>query len=155
MDGATEKLGGSSFHDRHAAHSNGACNDLFDCRAVEGLHEIVERAQLERLDGGLEVGVLVWQPNTLYLKPLEGWSDRPHRLHWYRAYNEVKHNRAGAFQQASLQNVTLALSSVFLMLSRLRAIVPSDHAHTHDGRIEWVFAGDFFTVRVPLPTAGR
>jgi hypothetical protein len=64
----------------------------------------------------IEVGLLFWQPKK-YIKPFDGWSTNAPPLAWYKAYNEVKHNRELKFSCASLENVTLAIAGLFLALS--------------------------------------
>src|SRR5687768_848045 len=39
-----------------------------------------------------EVGVSLWRPDSIYLRPFEGWSSNDPPLRWYSAYNKVKHN---------------------------------------------------------------
>jgi hypothetical protein len=101
---------------------------------------------------GTEVGVLSWEPDTLFLTPLAGWRSTPHTLNWYRAYNSVKHNRSTNFPEATLQNVTLAVSACFLLLQRLGALPLSAALFRVDHeafKTEWHFNGVPFTLRTP------
>ena len=79
----------------------------------------------------LEVEIISFQPTSLFVAPLGGWSDDPHGLTWYRAYNEAKHNRVENFRRASLMNLSLALSACFLLLVGSNAI-PATEPLTDD-----------------------
>ena len=98
----------------------------------------------------VEVLFLRWTPKPLSCAPLLGWGNTPHALNWYRAYNDVKHNRSGRFSEASLKNVTEALAACFALLLGLRAIkVPLErHAHLPGGRLEIDFPGFQLAIRV-------
>ena len=48
----------------------------------------------------IEVGVPAWGPQEYIISPLSGWAKKPHELYWYRAYNDVKHQRAVRFPEA-------------------------------------------------------
>ena len=62
------------------------------------------------------VGLLYWNGGVKFVRPFGDWvSNSP--LAWYRAYNEVKHSRETNFDKASFENLTLALSGVFLLLN--------------------------------------
>lgn len=54
----------------------------------------------------------------LYRQPLLPWKTT-HILPWYRAYNEVKHNRQLNYKKANLENVLDAIASLFLILMNL------------------------------------
>ncbi len=54
----------------------------------------------------------------MYRQPLKTWI-KDHRLLWYQAYNEVKHNRQTDFMKANLANVLDAIASLFLVLMNL------------------------------------
>lgn len=98
---------------------------------------------------GIEVVAPEWQPSALVMAPLAGWDSTPHGLNWYRSYNSVKHNRAERFSDATLENVTLALAALFLLLVRLGAIelcLPN-HIHLPDQKLEFSFDGMPFTLR--------
>ncbi len=51
-------------------------------------------------------------PNYPLIKPFQGWSgsNPTASLIWYESYNKTKHNREENFEQASLNNVVLALA---------------------------------------------
>jgi hypothetical protein len=73
--------------------------------------------------GAREVGYLFWRPEIAYEKPFDGWTVNRPPLGWYAAYNQVKHNRATAFANASLRNVRLALAALFVMLDAMKIVV--------------------------------
>lgn len=55
---------------------------------------------------------------VLYRQPLLPWNNS-HILPWYRAYNEVKHNRQLNYKKANLENVLDAIASLFLILMNI------------------------------------
>jgi len=58
-----------------------------------------------------------WFPEPLEIKPFEEWNANTYTpLFWYKAYNNVKHNRSENFQDANLKNLTYALSGLFIIL---------------------------------------
>jgi hypothetical protein len=65
-----------------------------------------------------QVGVLIWQPDIKYITPFSDWQG-DNTLSWYRAYNEVKHNRQTKFSNASLLNVLSCLAGLFLLIYRI------------------------------------
>ena len=98
-----------------------------------------------------EVGMTMWHPETLFLRPLDGWKEQPHGLHWYRSYNSVKHNRSGRFSEATLHNVTLSIASCFLLLQRLGGyqLQLERHVHHENNLVEWHFPDVPITIRAP------
>ncbi|MBG0795708.1 hypothetical protein IYY11_20325 [Methylocystis sp. H62] len=70
-----------------------------------------------RLDGyAVSFSSYPWLPAV---KPFFGWNtERPTKsLSWYDAYNQVKHDREGAFRQASLEHAINAVSACVVMLA--------------------------------------
>jgi hypothetical protein len=62
-----------------------------------------------------EVAFTFWNPSLHWFTPFRAWaSSQP--LSWYRAYNDVKHDRVRQFSAASLANVLLAVSGLFVCL---------------------------------------
>ena len=51
----------------------------------------------------------------LELKPWESWSEG-RTPDWWRAYNDVKHHRISEFSSATLENVLMCVSALFLLL---------------------------------------
>jgi hypothetical protein len=100
---------------------------------------------------GTEVGMQMWQPQTLFVRPLNGWLDQPHGLDWYRSYNSVKHNRSVKFSEATLRNVTFSIAACFLLLQRLGAykLDLERHVHHEGSLVEWLFPEIPMTVRAP------
>ena len=75
------------------------------------------------------VGVHLWRPTPRYVKPFLDWSTATPPLHWYDAYNQVKHNRNTNFPRANLGNALSAVAGLFVILCRLQ-ILPGDVAFT-------------------------
>ena len=64
----------------------------------------------------LEVGIMVWRPKPIYVRPFAGWQTASPPLAWYSDYNKVKHNRNTEFSRASLENLRLAICALYLLL---------------------------------------
>ncbi|MBT3982263.1 MAG: hypothetical protein HOE90_12975 [Bacteriovoracaceae bacterium] len=63
-----------------------------------------------------EVGLLFWKdPSLKFISPLIDW-DRNKKLSWFEAYNLSKHFIGANFSQASMKNLTLAISGLYLLL---------------------------------------
>lgn len=56
----------------------------------------------------------LWQGDHIW-KPFEEWNEG-HSLSWYKAYNEVKHDRYSKFSNANLNNVMQAISALICVL---------------------------------------
>lgn len=68
-----------------------------------------------------EVTFVYWKPDPYqcYVKPFDGWhtAQSPQSpLSWYKAYNEVKHDREMNFSKASLENLILSISALHVNL---------------------------------------
>ncbi|HEY4195275.1 MAG TPA: hypothetical protein VGM63_07055 [Mucilaginibacter sp.] len=57
----------------------------------------------------------IWGNGKKEFRPLSDWTNG-HALTWYQAYNSVKHNRKNEFARASLNNLILAVGSVFSLV---------------------------------------
>lgn len=68
----------------------------------------------------LEVGILIWRPKPVYVKPFASWKTAAPALAWYSEYNTVKHNRNTEFPHASFANLRLAISAVYALHIELR-----------------------------------
>jgi hypothetical protein len=78
--------------------------DYFKINKASKLHEY--KVQLD-----------IWGPTSKLLEPFQEWNSTTYApLIWYRAYNNVKHNRNNNFHDASLENLTLALSALFTII---------------------------------------
>lgn len=66
--------------------------------------------------GRIHAGLNFWEPKK-YITPFEDWN-RDDSLRWYQAYNNVKHNRSQCFNEATFENVILALGGLTIMLER-------------------------------------
>jgi len=64
----------------------------------------------------------MWRPKPVDVSPLQDWGAAHPQLDWYRAYNDVKHNRAGQFPKASFRNVRDAIAAIFAVLMVLKAL---------------------------------
>ncbi len=62
-----------------------------------------------------ELRISIWHDGPKLLQPFHEWSAGI-SLTWYQDYNAVKHDRSTQFQLANLENVLLAVSSVFASL---------------------------------------
>ena len=101
----------------------------------------------------VEVGILIWRPSVVYIRPFISWSTSSPPLSWYRDYNQVKHNRNSRFSLANLANVRLAIAGLFALLARLGIIpVKAGHQERHINSLkEDVYVGQIFSVRYPEP----
>lgn len=54
-----------------------------------------------------------------FVRPLGSWA-KGDSLHWYKDYNEVKHNRLVNFEHANLENVLEAIAGLFVILLAAR-----------------------------------
>lgn len=57
-----------------------------------------------------------WKGKDNVRKPFLEWKDKP-TLTWYDDYNQSKHNRLDKFQVAKFENLILAFSGLFVLLS--------------------------------------
>jgi hypothetical protein len=64
------------------------------------------------------VGFMTGSADPIILEPFKDWSVPGTPLSWYQSYNDVKHNRATAFSDASLQNLLLAVGGLFILLAQ-------------------------------------
>lgn len=87
--------------------------------------DIFQYRQIEKLYGvnlsNKEVTFVYWKPDPYqnYAKPFYDWHTTPQGqspLAWYKAYNEVKHDREMNFGKASLENVILSISALHVNL---------------------------------------
>lgn len=96
--------------------------------------------------------LILWRNGAKVLRPFAEWS-AGHSLSWYQDYNTAKHDRSGRFELAKLENVLLAVSSVFAMLfSQFYVLAfrthPSVGFYSSDG--EWfTHQNSIFAIKVP------
>lgn len=62
-----------------------------------------------------EVKINIWQENNKIVSPFSAWKSNK-ILGWYRAYNDVKHDRKQNFSEASLSNMIEAVCAVLVIL---------------------------------------
>ena len=105
-----------------------------------------------------EVGLLFWIPSKKYVSPFSDWAQQNNSLHWYHSYNKVKHNREKDFPEASLENLLLSLSGLFLCLQAqfghafFNPYSPNvvSGGRASGGHTEILFANSIFSVRKPI-----
>ena len=98
---------------------------------------------------GRHVGLLLWRPAPVYLQPFASWSSASPPLAWYKAYNDVKHNRHSQFAQANLHSVRVALAGLFATLVALDVIQQGFGYQERDapsGLREGVYPGHIFSL---------
>lgn len=71
-----------------------------------------------------------------FVRPLGAWSTGE-SLNWYQGYNTVKHHRAGAFSNASLENVLHAVAGLFVVLVAAGLCPPGTLALGENGLLRW------------------
>lgn len=99
----------------------------------------------------VEIGLLFWRPNIVYIKPFENWSTNKPPLSWYSAYNTVKHNRKNKFSFASLNNLRLSLSGLFSILVTLGFMGNVvEGGHTDDKFSEFFYHDKSFSYKCPV-----
>ncbi|HLP88122.1 MAG TPA: hypothetical protein VK184_05885 [Nostocaceae cyanobacterium] len=62
-----------------------------------------------------KVKLQYWYPHPLELEPFKEWS-KGYSLSWYKAYNQVKHNRNSNFDKSNLWNLINALAGLLCIL---------------------------------------
>jgi hypothetical protein len=98
-----------------------------------------------------EVGLSMWQPAPVYVRPYEAWSESRPPLRWYAEYNSVKHNRNSGFANASFSNVSLALSALFVLHVRLgiiQVVAGTTERQVGDATETW-YPNSIFSIRLP------
>jgi len=103
---ATEFENLCKFRLRNGNYTKTQNLNINDYKTLEEVWEVEDK----------EVGILIWQPQKKYVKPFDNWTLNSPALPWYKAYNNVKHNREENFSCASFSNVIVALSALFLAL---------------------------------------
>lgn len=98
---------------------------------------------LDKYALGVNVGRL---SDKFELKPFEQWSIPTGGLPWYQDYNAVKHNRYDDFEKASLKNLLLALSGLYVILYAQFG----DKMIERRQRIKIVFCEEPFEQMVPV-----
>ncbi len=61
------------------------------------------------------VEIEIWRPSKKVIAPFSEWKKGP-RLSWYKAYNDVKHNRHHRFHDANLENAVTSICAVAVIL---------------------------------------
>lgn len=86
----------------------------------------------------IQVGFSRWQPAPIFIHPFVDWSPP-----WYRDYNDVKHNRVGNFEKASLENVRNSIAGVFALMHYMKVIPINGQAIKFletENRVEIIYA---------------
>lgn len=63
-----------------------------------------------------EVEFPFWKGQKSVFKPFQSWGN-DQGLQWYQAYNKSKHDRFNSFHEANFENLLLAFSGLFVLLS--------------------------------------
>lgn len=94
----------------------------------------------------IELGLLYWNTKNKFVRPFVDWGHGKNTLQWYDAYNKVKHNRIENFSMANLENITNALSGLFLLCYKifgLKLTQPNSYGVSHGNpRIDQVTNGN-------------
>jgi hypothetical protein len=103
------------------------CRDILLTEGYDKKRDDMDVRDYATLDSSLvlsscRVGVLLWQPAPLYLKPFEAWATKAPKLTWYQDYNSVKHNRQHNFKYANLANVCKSMAAVYAILVKTNII---------------------------------
>lgn len=53
------------------------------------------------------------------IRPFESWSSENASLPWYKAYNDIKHDREANYKSATLENAILCVSAVGIILAMM------------------------------------
>ena len=102
-----------------------------------------------------KVGIPIWNEREKIFRPFESWkNDEP--LIWYQAYNKSKHDRMDHFADANFENLLMAISGLFVLLSsqfKTESFSPGTPSLSvgrgysyYDGEFG---IGDFFTIYFP------
>lgn len=59
----------------------------------------------------------LWREGEKILTPFSAWSKPNTTLKWYKAYNDLKHNRHKNFNQANLENLLNSISGLAVLLT--------------------------------------
>ncbi|MBD3280489.1 hypothetical protein GF389_03110, partial [Candidatus Dojkabacteria bacterium] len=109
---------------------------LRSCTAIEAIFKVLSRDlgyPSENLDmrdyfrinndSNLELSDYIvklssWRSGKKIVVPYEGWHDGQNykKLPWYKAYNNVKHDRDQNFKEANFENVINATAGLFTLL---------------------------------------
>ncbi len=93
---------------------------------------------------------------NLEFSPFKKW-DNNEELEWYKAYNQVKHDRHTEFKQANLKNLVNAICGLFILLSSQfgkhnffsqKSVQEFDLGPNQDG-FEPGGIGEFFYIKFP------
>lgn len=100
-----------------------------------------------------EVRFHAWKDGPRLLRPFSIWSFPNISLPWYKAYNEVKHDRSRNFALANLENLTNAIAGLFVLLaSQFGSQVFYSHQYniTNYSMEDFYFDGDsLFSFKFP------
>ena len=99
----------------------------------------------------VKIGLVFWRPQTVAVQPYKDWSAATPPLSWYSAYNSVKHNRNSQFEQATLENVRLAVAAVFALHERFHWLPRGERAGTTLTGMDtkWDYPGQIFSFEGP------
>lgn len=96
-----------------AKHQTDLGIELTDKPKIHDYKKLIERKVVDR-SLRCTVGLQFWShPNVLWINPFQDWFNGDASLFWYRAYNNVKHNREANFPEANFKNLTYAFAALF------------------------------------------
>lgn len=134
------------------------CKDILILKGYGGKPSDFNIYDYKRIEDWLmleqwQVGVLFWHlPRLKYIRPFEHWSTANPPLHWYKSYNEVKHNRVSNFHLANFNNLLLSVGALFMILSLINVIKLLERETDNNYSIEQ-FQTNLFHLKIPLNTA--
>ncbi len=116
---------------------------------IQDYYKIHQASQL----GHYKISLLLWPAAPKTFEPFKEWVEQvenPYSLAWYKAYNEVKHDRYKNFKKASLENVLTAISGLKAILFSqffIFTTIGSDSGmHSDDDTFGVSNIGEIFTV---------
>lgn len=84
--------------------------NLSDRKTIKDYEDWIFR----NIDDITSIEIIVKNTHNIKLKPFDGWTDSS-QLFWWRAYNEVKHNRIENYEVGKFENLLNALGALYFM----------------------------------------
>lgn len=94
-------------------------NGYINPKNIEDYHKLNSLMKLDKY----EISSSLWNSERKVV-PFSEWS-HGHRLSWYKAYNDSKHNRYANFQLASLENLFIGINCLIVILAAQSPIITS------------------------------
>lgn len=133
---------------RAATEFESNCKGILMANGYPKKKEDLKIKDYQKLDSILklseyEVRFSFWNSERT-LQPLSNW-ETTHSLKWYKAYNDVKHNRVEYFRLANLDNVLNAIAAVAcIVYAQLGPYMTGGNASAEDlidGRLSFEYKG--------------